>query len=400
MGAEVEPNWTQDQIDALMKWETACQTARRTDALLQILHSRPEVLVEDDAFDTYPWLFNCKDGVLDLQTGEKRGHDPKYNFTQVAGAKINPEAECPRWLQFLKEISLEDEDLVLTLQLAVGASMVGLPNARVLMFLYGSGANGKSVFLDTLAHVFGDYAGHMMAERLTDHARGDGAPDLAFIRGRRFITTSELDPGVRLSTSFVKSLTGDARVTARHLYQKAFTYEPTYKFWIATNHMPSLKRVDHGIRDRIVQVPFRLQIAKEDQDPELLETLKREADGILQWAFEGCIRWQVRKKKLALSEAVRVATAQYFEDEDHVGRFLGHCTKKGEEARVSSKDLYQSYRAWSEAEGARPMRHIAFTIAVRERKVEFKRWTDGGWWYGIELNEQAPRPERRRDLWS
>lgn len=400
MDREVEEDWPEEQEAALQKWMFSCQSAKRIEAVLQISCSRPEVLADPSLFDSHPWLFNCKDGILDLETGERIPASPTFHFTQIANAKIDPEAKCPRWEQFMTEISLGDEDLARTLQLAVGSSMVGLPNARVLMFLFGCGANGKSVFLDTLAHVFGDYSGHIMAEKLTDRSSNNVTSDLAYIRGRRMITTSELDPGVQLSTSLVKSLTGDARVTARHLYQEPFTYEPSYKFWIATNHMPSLKRVDQGIRDRIVQVPFRMQLTKDQQDPELFERLKGETDGILQWALEGCIQWQGRKKRIPLAESILVATSEYFDDEDHVRRFLTECTTPAEEERVSGKDMYQTYRAWSDAEGARPMRHIAFSKALREHSIGYKRWGNGSWWYGLELNPNAPRPEKKRDLWS
>ena len=185
-----------------------------------------------------------------------------------------------------------DQELMPTFSAMVGYCLTGVTIEHALFFLYGTGANGKSVFVTTLAMILGDYATNAPMDTFME-TRSDRHPtDLAGLRGARFVSSIETEQGRRWAESKLKALTGGDKISARFMRQDFFEYVPQFKLVIAGNHKPTIRSIDEAMRRRLHLIPFTVTIPPERRDRKLTEKLLRERDGILAWAVEGCLDWQ------------------------------------------------------------------------------------------------------------
>ncbi len=217
------------------------------------------------------------------------------------------DAKCPEWEKFLDLVTGGDQDLQSFLQLAVGYTLTGRTDEHCLFVLYGTGSNGKTTFTETIRLLLGDYAQRVNIESLMQSwGSGQAAtPDIANMAGARFVLSSEIPENRKLNESLVKDLTGGDAITARKLFANPFTFTPNHKLWIFGNHKPRVAGTDEGIWRRIRVVPFNVTIPKEQrrQMSDVLEVFQNEMPGILAWAVNGCILWQVNG--LPIPEAVQ-----------------------------------------------------------------------------------------------
>jgi len=260
----------------------------------------------------------------------------------------DPDAQCPQWTEFLTDIMCGNADMVSFLQRVVGYSLTGRTTEQCFFILYGTGANGKSVFISVLRNLLGEYAKtaefSSFIERKNDTVRND----LARLSGARFVVGSEGDAGHALSESVVKSLTGEDTITARYLYKEYFEFVPTFKLFLVTNHKPDIKNQDRGIWRRVYLIPFVKSVLPENQNPHLVEELSAELPGILRWAVDGCRAWQALK--LQPPAIVQEATEEYRQDMDILGPFLEECFLRDTDSRTPSSSIYTEYVQWCESE--------------------------------------------------
>ena len=300
-----------------------------------------------DEWDADLLALNTPGGVVDLNTGRLRSHDRSDRMTKLATA--TPRGVCPRWLAFLADVTGGDAELQAYLQRMVGYCLTGATTAHALFFLYGTGANGKSVFVNTLATILGDYATSAPMDTFME-ARGDRHPtDLAGLRGARFVSSIETEQGRRWNESKVKAITGGDKVSARFMRQDFFEYLPQFKLVIAGNHKPSIRNVDEAMKRRLHLIPFTVTVPPEKRDGQLTEKLLAERDGILAWAVEGCLAWQ--RQGLLPPACVVSATEEYFDEEDAIGDFLEEEAQRFEQARVAVADVFQRWQEWATRRG-------------------------------------------------
>jgi len=300
-----------------------------------------------EAWDKSPWHLNTPGGVIDLKSGQLLPHDPAMLITKETAA--TPQGQCPRWLQFLDEISGGDRDLQDYLQRVVGYCLTGVTTEHVMFFLYGTGANGKSVFTSTLSGIFGEFTTVAPMDMLIA-TQGERHPtDMAGLRGARMVTAIETEQGTRWAEAKLKALTGGDPISARFMRQDFFQYVPQFKLMVAGNHKPSMRSNDEAIRRRVQLVPFAVTIPEAQRDPDLLDKLKAEWSGILQWALVGCLMWQA--VGLKPPQVVKDATIDYFVSEDAVGQWIEDECELGKPCFESSKQLYNSWKAWAENNG-------------------------------------------------
>jgi putative DNA primase/helicase len=300
-----------------------------------------------DEWDADIWLFNTPGGVVDLRTGRMRPHDRADRMTKIATA--TPRGTCPHWLAFLADVTGGDSDLQSYLQRMVGYCLSGSTAAHALFFLYGTGANGKSVFTNVIARILGDYATSAPMDTFVE-SRGDRHPtDLAGLRGARFVTAIETEQGRRWAESKVKAITGGDKVSARFMRQDFFEYTPQFKPLIVGNHKPSIRNIDEAMRRRLHLIPFTVTIPPERRDGQLTEKLLAERDGILAWALDGCLAWQ--HEGLKPPKVVVDATDEYFDEEDAVTEFIKEECQRHPQARVSVADAFQRWQEWANRRG-------------------------------------------------
>ena len=164
-------------------------------------------------------------------------------ITKLAPVAYDPKARSQRWVEFLERIMAANPKLISFLQRAIGYSLTGETSEQCMFILHGSGANGKSTFLQTIAFVLGDYAMSTPTETLLVKQKGAIPNDVARLKGARFVTASEAEAGQRLAESLIKQMTGGVDIiSARFLHQEFFDFAPSHKIYLGTNHKP----VNHG----------------------------------------------------------------------------------------------------------------------------------------------------------
>ena len=300
-----------------------------------------------DEWDRDPWLANAPGGVIDLRTGKVRVHDRADRMTKITTA--TPNGACPRWLAFLADITGGDNDLMAYLQRVIGYCLTGVTSEHALFFLYGTGANGKSVFVNVITTILGDYAANAPMDTFME-TRSDRHPtDHAGWRGARCVSSIETAAGRRRNETKDKAITGGDKVSARFMRQDFFEYLPQFKLVIAGNHKPSIRNVDEAMKRRLHLIPFTVTIPPEKRDGKLTEKLLKERDGILAWAVEGCMLW--RQHGLKAPKVVVEATDEYFEDEDSIGEFIDEECYVSNVARESISAIYQRWRERAEKRG-------------------------------------------------
>jgi putative DNA primase/helicase len=231
---------------------------------------------------------------------------------------------------------------------------------------FGTGANGKGTFANTLKRVLGDYAYNMPFATIELRDRSAIPNDVAALFGRRFVTASETNDGARLNEARVKALTGCDPITARFLHGEFFTFEPVAKFWLSVNHKPIVRDDSYGFWRRLRLIPFGQRF---EVDPTLSDTLASEAAGILRWAVQGCVDWQA--SGLAAPDSVVHATQQYEQDSDVLGEFLGGACELDPDAEVSAADLFAHYQRWTETQGMTDRERLSRTAFGRKVSKRF-----------------------------
>lgn len=300
-----------------------------------------------DIWDADLWSLNTPGGVVDLRTGILVPHRRVDANTKIATA--TPRGECPAWQDFLATVTRNDAELEAYLQRVVGYCLTGVTGEHALFFLYGTGANGKSVFVTTISGMLGDYATVAPMDMFMA-ATGERHPtDMAGLRGARLVTATETEQGRRWAESKLKALTGGDKITARFMRQDFFEFVPQFKLVVAGNHKPAIRNVDEAMRRRLHLIPFTVTIPPAQRDKTLSEKLLAERDGIMAWAVDGCREWQ--RIGLKPPAAVSAATEEYFEAEDALGRWLDEACQRGHNLTETSGVLFAAWKVWAEANG-------------------------------------------------
>jgi putative DNA primase/helicase len=265
---------------------------------------------------------------------------------------VGPGGACPRWRKFLQRITAGDAELEQFVQRLIGYSLTGTTIEHAMFFAYGTGANGKSVLISTIAGILSDYHCTAPIEAFVASQTERHPTDLASLRGARLVTAIETEEGRRWAENKLKALTGGDRIAARFMRQDFFEFLPVFKLLVAGNHKPSLRSVDEAIRRRLHLVPFTVTIPAEERNKNLADELKAEWPGVLAWMIEGCLDWQ--KRGLDPPEAVRTATENYFSDQDLLAQWLDdECdAEPGNEFKTETvAALFASWSAYVQKHG-------------------------------------------------
>ena len=365
------------------------QSKKAIESMLWLARSEPGIPARLTDFDADGWLLNVANGTVDLRTGKLKPHDRADLISNMVDVAFDAKARCELWHAFLARVTDRSEELYRYLRRFVGYLLVADTSDQSLHFLYGLGANGKSVFCEVLLRLLGDYAVACSPDLIMMRRHGGIPNDVARLRGVRAAVMNETSQGSRFDESKLKDLTGGDTLNARFLHQEFFDFKPTHRIIIRGNHKPAISGTDEGIWRRLRLVPFTVAIPADEQDRDLLRKLEPELPGILQWAVGGCLEWQ--RDGLKPPPIITNAVRAYREESDTLGRFLAECCEVRKLAQVKSSVLFQRYQQFAEAAGERWMPAKDLPAEMQRRGFEWKRTMYGGLYMGIELSAPEGR---------
>lgn len=330
-----------------------------------------------------PYLLGTPAGTVDLRTGRLRKAMPQDNINRATS--VPPSAEgCPIWMQFLHGSTGGDHELMRFLQQIAGYSLTGLTTEHALFFIYGGGGNGKSVFIDTLSRIAGEYAQTAAMATFEKQDNSSIPADLAMLNGARMVTASETEEGRPWAEARVKQMTGGDPITARFLRQNFFTFTPRFKLIIVGNHKPVLKTVDDAMKRRFNIIPFTIKPQKPDK--ELAKKLEAEWPAILQWAIKGCLDWQ--ENGLVRPRSVTAATNKYFAEQNILQQWMDlfcDCDLDNPHLTGTAKELFASYAKFLVDYGENKTTMKAFSQALQREGFENERSKHGMFYRFIRL---------------
>lgn len=350
------------EAERLFKAARSLHTAKVIDGIIRSLRSLPGVGIASARgetapsladFDLDPDVLGFENGVVDLRTGELRKYTREDKITRKVRFKYDPTAQAPRWEKFLSEIFVNEDDktdpeIVAYMHRLIGYGITGRTSEEMFAVLFGEGSNGKSKFLEALAHVFKDHTVTTPFETFEAKRAGGGIPnDLAALKGARLVQASEGNANAPMAEAVIKRLTGQDSVTARFMRAEFFTFAPTFLVLLATNAKPRFRGQEEGLWRRIRLIPFRRYFSPEERDYDLSEKLKAEAEGIAAWAVRGAVSWYAQG--LGSASAIDKETKAYRSESDRLGDFIADRLDitHSRDDKISNKDLYGAYREWA-----------------------------------------------------
>jgi putative DNA primase/helicase len=339
-----------EQRTALIRHSLKSQSAGALSAMIEIASKLSGIPIRVSELDANPYLFNVLNGTIDLKTGICRAARRDDFITKQSPIEYDATAECPVFLKFLHEIMGGNKNLIAYLKRWIGYLLTGCTAEQVLAFFFGHGANGKSVLLNVISALGGDYAMQAAPEILMVRDKQGASPELARLVGARFVATSETEDNQKFAEAAIKQMTGQDVIVARSLYCEPIEFVPQFKIILAANHKPVIKGTDEAIWRRIHLVPFNVTIPAAKRDKNLDAKLRKELPGILNWAIAGCLEWQ--EVGLQPPDEVLAAVKEYRNDMDIIGQWLDECcviAPKGAERSLMTRagKLYHSYNEWS-----------------------------------------------------
>lgn len=372
-----------DKKKALNKCYNRLMNSSGKEACLKELQHINEIPVCNNDFDKLNNFLNIKSGVINLRTGELLPFKKELMISKFVDIELL-EGKPVAWLKFLDEIFLGDKELIHFIKKAVGYTLTGSIKEQCLFICLGEGSNGKSVFLDIVSNLLGQYSTTAQVESImVNKSYGSGAnTDIARLKGARFVTTSEPNEYSRLNEGLIKQLTGGDKVTARFLYGREFEFKPEFKLWVATNHKPIIRGTDNGIWRRIMMIPFDATFSKEQQDKNLEKKLKAELPKILAWALEGCQEWI--EEGLEPPAKIQQATSEYKKEMDVLSNFLAENIVEEEGTFLKASLIYREYLKWAKENNEYEMSSTKFGKEISKKYEKIKR-SDGIYYKNIKM---------------
>lgn len=315
------------------KWSFTSESSKGIRAMLDLAKALPKIECYSDQFDTDQFLLNINNGTVDLRTGQLQKHNPDDMISKLAPVTWTGEISSfdgnQLWLSCLATWMKNDKDAIDYLQRLGGMCLTGDITSRVFPIFWGPGKNGKNSLLDTQMKLMGDYATIAPRTLLKASYNEEHSTEIAELMGMRLVIASETKKSMKLKTSLVKTMTGDARLKGRFMRQDNFTFDITHKTILMTQNLPIIDETTDAIWDRVHKVKWGVRIPENKQDHQLGNKLKAEWPHILGWLIKGCLQWQ-KDGYVKPTDAIKQDTLEYRKDMHPLKDFLDENCIEGE----------------------------------------------------------------------
>jgi P4 family phage/plasmid primase-like protien len=320
---------------------------RTVDAVLAVVQTR--LHVPSEAWNQEPHLLGVKNGVVDLRTGTLIAPHPTQRINWSTNINYVPNAPAPNFLRFFEEIQ-PDPDVRAYIQELLGYAALGSALEQKFFVFHGSGANGKSVFLNAVMSALGDYATKISPDTLAEQKAGNQRYELAGLPGKRLVSVSETSDNFRLDEALVKTITGGAPLCVRQIYREPFYFQPVFTPILDANNVPLPTNLTPAFLRRLVAVPFEIVIPPESRDIRLPEVLESELEGILAFIVEGALRYHVTRK-LQAPAAIDLYTKRICGVYNPIHGFIATHIRRMPKVETRMDAIYHAFEAYCQQEG-------------------------------------------------
>ncbi|HCH55281.1 phage/plasmid primase, P4 family [Aeromonas hydrophila] len=354
---------------------TRCLSRASIQNMLEL--AKPMLQIKLAELNANPMLLGVGNGVIDLNSGHFLAARRAHLLTSASPAVYSQAATCPRWEQFISEISCGDIELATFLQRCVGYWITGRTDEQLLFFLYGNGCNGKSTFMSVIQQLLGDYSRQINSNVLLFNRNASTGPNpsLTKLVDARLVVANELPEGSRMDENLVKAMTGDDIIVARAPYAKnEMEFHPHFSLVMVGNHKPVIRDTSPGMWRRMMMIPFNAAFTGDQLDPYLMQKLQDELPGILNWAIQGTQMWLEQGLKRSMPASLKADVENYRAESDLVGTFLEECTQPSSNYRCTMDELYAAFNRWALRNGEWTMSKIILKKRLLDKGYEATRY--------------------------
>lgn len=332
--------------------------------------------IDENKFDSNPYLRCVANGVLDLRTGQLSPYDPDLLMSKRIDVAYKPNAADNSQL-LRKVLSAMPEDAIDWAQIMFGQAMFGLqPSSSVVTFMHGSGSNGKSTIINLLKRTMGTY-NQILNKSAFDAKSSDRKYALYHLLGSSQTILEELPHNIFMNLDSLKEITGSESIIARGVCKDFIEFDNMLTVFVATNHLPKMQAHDYGSRRRLAVLPFPYRFVsteKHKNDPRPNDrmaygSLTQNAtsntpllEAFLAWRVQGAVRWwkagEQGRYQLETNQpkSVSRATSQWIDSTNPVQQFFNECLVEEEGYCAPVSNLYQVFKIWAEGYGHNNLR--------------------------------------------
>ncbi|MFN3700453.1 MAG: phage/plasmid primase, P4 family [Alphaproteobacteria bacterium] len=356
------------------KWAHGSQSATRLSSMIKL--AEPDMACKSDKFNQNDMQLNLLNCIVDLKTDDIIDHDPKFYHSLTAPITFDPDADCPKFKEFLDITFQGNAEMIEYVQCMMGYILTGDTSEQCIFILLGDGRNGKSSLVNVIIELMGPYHKRANADTFLNINKSPIRSDLARLKGARVITGSEATNDKFWDEALIKDISGGEKVTARLLYENESEFLPRFKLLMAVNSLPQIKGMDGGIWRRIRILPFDFVVPKEQVDPQLGKKLKDELPGIFNFALEGLRKW--RMNSLIEPELITNRVEEFRGQMDRIQAFIDERCDTCEGNKLPAKDLYLAYKEWALDSGYHPLNANNFGRHIKAKGYESSKGRHNG----------------------
>lgn len=308
--------------------------------------------------------YTCvKNGILNLSTSEILPFSPDIKFTFQLPVRYDPEAACPKILEFLNQIAPTPEDVETLKQVAGYCLWRGMPIQKSVM-LKGEGRNGKTVYINLLRAVLGkENVAGIELQRLE---RNDFAKGALF--GKHANLHSEISTQALKTTGVFKSLTGGDIIDAEIKFGGRFRFDNFSKQIFSANELPRSEDTSYAFLRRWIILPFPFRFEGEIENKNLINELTEpeELSGFFNIMLGSLQKLMNNGWDIDLSDGAKELELQYTKLSDPVKGFIIDCVVEEPIAKITKHDLYEAYKVYCEDLGVPPESNNKFSRVVTQ----------------------------------
>jgi len=366
--------------------------------MIELAKSEKGIAKSSEKFDTNPFLYNVWNGTIDVKTGLLQKHDPMNYITQVSPVDFISGFKSDKLESYLNFSTGNDKDLYHYLQLATGYTLADENYKQVYFFFYGGEDTGKTTYQTALRTIGGDYSATINFETLCEDKNEKSSapkPEIAGLKGKRIVTSSEIKQGQKIEGGLLKKITGGGEpIKTRFLFGNPFEFKPGFKIWLAANHSPRQDDSDGAIWKRTRRIPFNHRIKEEDKDTSIVKDFNNPKSDLskafLAWAVAGAVEYY-KTEKLVEPQCIKDSTAEYRKECDPLRDFFEDYLIFNDKESISNYELKTAYTAYCDKFEILPRYRISdknLTAKMEAKGCTKYRNASGRGLFGAKLKEK------------